>query len=86
MIPIETAYANTDTVGDFTCDFNHTQYTATVMKYNGTAENVTVPSAVSYLGDTYKVTVMYNTFKDDTTVKTVTISDGITSIVMRKSN
>ncbi len=80
VISICVASATVDTVGDFTYDFSDTDNTAIVTEYNGTAENVTVPATVSYLGTTYKITEMNDTFKNNTTVKAVTISDGIISI------
>ncbi len=80
VISICIASATVDTVGNFTYDFSDTDNTAVVTGYNGTAENVTVPATVSYLGTTYKVTEMNDTFKNNTTVKAVTVSDGIISI------
>ncbi len=79
IIPFS-ASAYVDTVGDFTYDFNDTNYTAIVREYKGTAENVTVPATVSYLSYTYTVTEMTDVFKNNTTVKSVTVSNGIKSI------
>ncbi len=67
-------------IGDFRYDFNDTNYTAAIRDYLGNAENVTVPATVSYLGTNYVITEMDDTFKNNTTVKTVTVSNGIKSI------
>ncbi len=66
-------YATTS--GDWTYYVN-SEGTVDLTKYNGTDETVTVPSEI----DGYSVRQLYDTFYYNTTVKSVTVSEGITSL------
>ena len=59
----------------------HTDNTATVSRYTGTATEVVIPAEVTHEGKTYKVTAIgVAAFQGNSTLTRVTIPEGVTTI------
>ncbi|MCD8158820.1 MAG: leucine-rich repeat domain-containing protein [Clostridiales bacterium] len=68
------------TSGDYTYTVSDSS-TVIISQYNGSSSSVTLPASVTYNGTTYKIrTVGSKAFEGNTSIKTLIIPDGITSI------
>ena len=75
-------YANSNTIIIDSVKYRlNDDYTAQVISYSGTPENITIPESVTYEGVTFKVTsIGSSAFKDCTSLTSITIPDSVTTI------
>ena len=75
-------YANSNTIIIDSVKYRlNDDYTAQVISYSGTPENITIPESVTYEGVTFKVTsIGSSAFKDCTSLTSITIPNSVESI------
>ena len=79
--PVLLAAASAETGTDGLQYSYHTDNTATVSRYTGTATEVVIPAEVTHEGKTYKVTAIgAEAFRGNSTLTKVTIPEGVTDI------
>lgn len=67
--------------GDFSYQLTQETKTATVQKYTGTSQSITIPSQIDWDGASYNVTVIgQNAFRDNTTITSINIPKGVLEI------
>lgn len=67
--------------GDFSYQLTQETKTATVQKYTGISQSVTIPSQIDWDGASYNVTVIgQNAFRDNTTITSINIPKGVLEI------
>ena len=79
--PVLLAAASAETGTDGLQYSYHTDNTATVSGYTGTATEVVIPAEVTHEDNTYKVTAIgYSAFWNNSDLTSVTIPEGVTEI------
>ena len=69
------------TEGDFSYQLTQETKTATLQKYTGISQSVTIPSRIDWDGASYNVTVIgQNAFRDNTTITSINIPKGVLEI------
>ena len=67
--------------GDFSYQLTQETKTATLQKYTGISQSVTIPSRIDWDGASYNVTVIgQNAFRDNTTITSINIPKGVLEI------
>ena len=81
LVPMMLAAASAETGTDGLQYSYHTDNTATVSRYTGTATEVVIPAEVTHEDNTYKVTAIgYSAFWNNSTLTSITIPEGVTRI------